>query len=246
MEDAATVGGALYSSQDPNAAAPILARAISGDAVPDELLRRHGLDQRLIGALRIALPHDPERVRLACELGAAWVLGRRSIAPEKDWELVASMPSGAIPRGLNHATGETFISLIAESTKDVRFIAPFVDTYGLEVLKDSLAGAMDRGVQIEIFEPRDWPAATPALAELRRFARARSCEEFLHIIQVKEEGPWPHLKVMTVDERAAYIGSANITGAGLGGRNLELGVVIRGGHVTVINAILDTLCDASE
>jgi phosphatidylserine/phosphatidylglycerophosphate/cardiolipin synthase-like enzyme len=44
---------------------------------------------------------------------------------------------------------------------------------------------------------------------------------------------------MVVDAKAAYIGSANITAAGLAGRNLELGVLVRGDQVAVIDKILD-------
>jgi len=41
----------------------------------------------------------------------------------------------------------------------------------------------------------------------------------------RDDAPWAHLKVMTVDSAAAYIGSANVTGATLAGPNLELLVV---------------------
>jgi hypothetical protein len=43
-----------------------------------------------------------------------------------------------------------------------------------------------------------------------------------------------HVNVM-VDVAAAYIGNANITEAGLACRNLELGVLVRGNQVAVIN-----------
>jgi hypothetical protein len=44
---------------------------------------------------------------------------------------------------------------------------------------------------------------------------------------------------MTSDSIAAYIGSANVTGAGIAGRNLELGVLVRGARVAVVEQILD-------
>jgi phosphatidylserine/phosphatidylglycerophosphate/cardiolipin synthase-like enzyme len=44
---------------------------------------------------------------------------------------------------------------------------------------------------------------------------------------------------MVVDGAVAYVGSANITAAGLAGRNLELGVVVYGPQVSVIDRILD-------
>ena len=61
------------------------------------------------------------------------------------------------------------------------------------------------------------------------------------ILNVTDPLPWPHLKVVTVDGRAAYIGSANITGPGLVGRNLELGVLVRGQQVEAIERTLDLI-----
>ena len=44
---------------------------------------------------------------------------------------------------------------------------------------------------------------------------------------------------MTSDSVAAYIGSANVTGAGIAGHNLKLGVLVRGPTVAVVEQILD-------
>ena len=55
----------------------------------------------------------------------------------------------------------------------------------------------------------------------------------------RDDAPWAHLKVLTSDSMSAYIGSANVTGAGIGGHNLELGVLVRGGPVLVVEQILD-------
>jgi phosphatidylserine/phosphatidylglycerophosphate/cardiolipin synthase-like enzyme len=44
---------------------------------------------------------------------------------------------------------------------------------------------------------------------------------------------------MVVDGETAYVGSANLTESGLAGRNLELGVLVRGSQVVVIEHILD-------
>ncbi len=41
--------------------------------------------------------------------------------------------------------------------------------------------------------------------------------------------PFAHLKVMVADGDTAYVGSANLTEAGFAGRNLGLGVLVRGG-----------------
>jgi phosphatidylserine/phosphatidylglycerophosphate/cardiolipin synthase-like enzyme len=53
------------------------------------------------------------------------------------------------------------------------------------------------------------------------------------------DAPWAHLKVLSSDSVAAYIGSANVTGAGIAGPNLELGILVRGPAVAVVERVLD-------
>jgi phosphatidylserine/phosphatidylglycerophosphate/cardiolipin synthase-like enzyme len=60
------------------------------------------------------------------------------------------------------------------------------------------------------------------------------------------DAPFSHLKVVVADDAAAYISSANLTDAALAGRNLELGVLVRGGQVAVINALLDLYRETSS
>jgi len=52
--------------------------------------------------------------------------------------------------------------------------------------------------------------------------------------------------VVICDEQVAYIRSANFTGAGLGGRTLERGVVIRGEGVSSIGNLLDLFSERDE
>jgi phosphatidylserine/phosphatidylglycerophosphate/cardiolipin synthase-like enzyme len=56
--------------------------------------------------------------------------------------------------------------------------------------------------------------------------------------------PFAHLKVLVTDGSSGYIGSANITGAALAGRNLELGVLVRGRQVGIIDRVLDLYREA--
>jgi phosphatidylserine/phosphatidylglycerophosphate/cardiolipin synthase-like enzyme len=93
---------------------------------------------------------------------------------------------------------------------------------------------------VEVLEPtivliENVPAVTRDVGKVveQTVARLRACGYAV------ADAPFAHLKVMVVDVSAAYIGSANITAAGLGGRNLELGVLVRGTQVTVIGSILD-------
>ena len=59
------------------------------------------------------------------------------------------------------------------------------------------------------------------------------------VAALRDDAPWVHLKALTSDSRAAYIGSANVTAAGLAGPNLELGILVRGPAVGVVERVLD-------
>ena len=53
------------------------------------------------------------------------------------------------------------------------------------------------------------------------------------------DAPWAHLKVLSCNSIAAYIGSANVTGAAIAGSNLALGILVRGSAVAVVERALD-------
>jgi len=61
------------------------------------------------------------------------------------------------------------------------------------------------------------------------------------VAALRDDAPWAHLKAQTADSCAAYIGSANVTAAGLAGSNLEVGILVRGPAVAVIERVLELL-----
>jgi phosphatidylserine/phosphatidylglycerophosphate/cardiolipin synthase-like enzyme len=131
------------------------------------------------------------------------------------------------------------ISLASTARHRIRFAAPYVDESGIGFLADSIAAATRRGVTVELFDPRSWEPARAATARLGdSIARNGDARQF-RLVYTMPDAPFAHLKVMVVDASAAYVGSANITAAGLAGRNLELGVLVRGDQVAVIDRILD-------
>ena len=89
----------------------------------------------------------------------------------------------------------------------------------------------DRGVEIRLLH-----AGTPSAAALRELKRA--LPQNLTIRRC----PRLHAKAVIVDGRRMYLGSANLTGAGLGAkadgkRNFELGIWTR--DTTLIEGVLD-------
>ena len=117
--------------------------------------------------------------------------------------------------------------------------APFMDEQGVSYLEDSIVAATLRQVAIELIRPAQGKRAHASIASLHRSVRKRGDPARFTLLDTIEGGPFPHLKVMTVDGVAAYVGSANLTAAAFEGRNLELGVLIHGNQVEVIDEFLD-------
>src|SRR5581483_6828612 len=202
-------------------------------------VRRLGLDPELVDVLRRRLPADPAARELACLAGAAWVAGRRSMVNVEPWALVATLPPGiALPDGVRRATAETLIGLISGARESLFITAPFIDEAGMTVLVESLVAATSRDVRVLLIAPGRSRFAAAALDLLRAAVATRGDLGRLEVRSLDPEGPWAHLKVVVADHTAAYIGSANLTGPGLAGRNLELGVLVKGPDARVVDDIL--------
>lgn len=240
MHDAELVGGVLYAASDPWSAARSLAGLLSAPGADRRRAVGLGLDPTLVDVLHAHFGGDTVRIKNACDLGAAWVLGRRSVASAEPWDLVASLPGNTpLPPGLTHTTGETLVQLVTQSTTSLRLAAPFIDLPGISYLADGLAAATARGVRLEILLPTRSTHAGGALHALRETIARDGRSAQLSVAALRDDAPWAHLKALSSDSRAAYIGSANVTGAGLAGPNLELGILVRGPAVAVVERVLD-------
>jgi phosphatidylserine/phosphatidylglycerophosphate/cardiolipin synthase-like enzyme len=244
VDDAELVGGVLLDTADPRDAARQLAELLLAPVTDRLTASRAGLHPDLIDALRTRLGRDGDRIGTACQEGAAWVLGRRSVVVGEPWELVASLPGGTtLPTGLRRTTGETLVQLAVHAKRRLRLAVPFMDRSGLSFLADALAAATFRGVAVEILVPTRSSHAGDALEDLEATIRTSGVVSLLTRSRLRFDAPWAHLKVMTSDSTAAYIGSANVTGAGIAGRNLELGVFVRGPAVATVEEVLDLYRD---
>ena len=240
MHDAELVGGVLYAAPDPWAAGRDLVDLLVSPRTNRRAAVDRGLDPDLVDVLRDHFHGDRARIETACHLGAAWVLGRRSVTVAEPWDLVATLPGGTpLPPGLTRTTGETLITLVTQSTTALRLVAPFIDLPGISYLADALAAAAARGVRLEIMLPTRSTHAEGALHELRSTVVNEGNGANFSIAAIRDDAPWAHLKVLTSDSTAAYIGSANVTGAGLAGHNLELGILVRGPAVAIVEQVLD-------
>ena len=229
-----------YNPGVSRASARELAGLVASSRVDRAAAIRANLHPDLVEVLRVRFSGDSARIASACREGAAWVLGRRSVTIAEPWDLVASLPAGtALPTGLRHTTGETLVQLVVQATSTLRLVAPFIDQPGLSFISDALAAATARRVRLEILLPTRSTHADDALEELRATIGHSGDANMFTVSPLRDDAPWAHLKVLTCDSSAAYIGSANVTGAGIAGRNLELGVLVRGHMVAVVEQILD-------
>jgi phosphatidylserine/phosphatidylglycerophosphate/cardiolipin synthase-like enzyme len=155
------------------------------------------------------------------------MLGRRSIVSAEPWDLVASLPSAAVlPAGLRRTTGETLIQLVVQATRTLRLVAPLIDRPGLSFMGEALAAATMRSVRLEILLPTR-STRVDALDDLSASVAPDGRSSNFSVSTLRDDAPWAHLTVLTSDSASAYIGSANVTGAGIGGHNLELGACSR-------------------
>lgn len=206
------------------------------------LLERLGIDVELARDLRPVLPTDEARIRSACELGAAWALGRRSVTPAPTWEPVVT--SGDIAdQGVDRMTAETLIGLVVGARRTVRLFSAFVDRGGLDVLAVSLAAATHRGVQVAI----GYAHAGDRSAAMRPFEdrlRSSGHGSNLRIVGIGNDRPFPHVKLLAADGSRAYLGSANLTWPALTS-NVEFGALVCGVHVETLERCFDALIDPS-
>jgi phosphatidylserine/phosphatidylglycerophosphate/cardiolipin synthase-like enzyme len=247
VDEAELVGGVLFAADNPVQAASVLLELLVADRVDPIRAREAGLEPVLVESVRRRLAREARSLELACAKGAAWLQGRRSAVREESWEVVASLRgSDPLPPGLRRTTGETMIGLVASAERNLRLAAPYMDEAGVGFLVDTILAATLRGVNVELFAPRWGETSLTAVSALAAAVRLSGNSRYFRLVRIAADAPFAHLKVLVADGTAAYIGSANITGAGLAGRNLELGVLVRGRDVEIINRVLDLYREADS
>jgi phosphatidylserine/phosphatidylglycerophosphate/cardiolipin synthase-like enzyme len=158
------------------------------------------------------------------------------------WEPVVTLPLGMdYPPGVRRGTAETIIGILTEARDYLRLVAPFIDEGGMRILGPPIAAATSRGVRVTVLFSKWTSWEQSAVSTLRRDVSSFGDWSNVRLLRARELFPWPHLKVLVVDSITAYVGSANVTGAALGGRNVELGVLLRGAKVHGVIGVLDRI-----
>lgn len=233
-------GALLLAAHDPVDAAHSLVEYVrSRDKDARHALERVGIAPHSVDDFRVLLPSDVAQLTASASFGAYWALGHRA-RPERVDRWFPVMSGTDLDRDtFDRRTGETLIGLIARARDCLRLFSAYVDGPGLRALEPALAGATNRSVAVELVTVRrlEREDAPEVLGSLLSSDGDRSR---LHIHRLEGMSWFPHLKLLTVDGTAAYIGSANMTFAGMT-TNFEVGALVEGPAVVAYEALVDEL-----
>lgn len=238
-------GALLLGAHDPIDAAQSLVEYVrSRDGDARRALERVGIAPHTVDDFRALLPADAGQLEASASYGAYWALGHR-VRPERLDRWFPVMSGTDLDRDtFDRRTGETLIGLIARARDRVRLFSAYVDGSGLRALEPALAGATNREVAVDLvtvrrLEREDAPEVLASLLD------ADGDRSHLHIHRLEGMTWFPHLKLLTVDGAAAYIGSANMTFAGMT-TNFEVGALVEGPAVVAYEALVDELVRRAE
>lgn len=163
-----------------------------------------------------------------------------------DAELVLTLPSPSQSR-LYQPDARTTVGcltqLIVEARRHVVIAAPFMQRgHGLSSgpLAFALGASLERGLDVDVLGTREGLSTLLIDTLCRRSnGRLRLWEPSQHVSDPRDLGS--HAKFCIADGQAAYVGSANFTGPGLGDQ-LEMGVLVRGPIATQIEAFWGLAC----
>ena len=160
------------------------------------------------------------------------------IGPRRSWRPVATLPPELRPLLRPPALPQTagvLLQLLEHTTARIVLAAPFVDDAAIEFLSPTLLDVGRKGADVHIVTS---PGSTAAFSAFIDRWRDRAVGP-LRLVEVATalSTLGSHAKVIVVDGMVAYVGSANLTAAGLG-RHVEIGVEIAGPQVADLERLL--------
>ena len=233
-------GALLLGAHDPIDAARALVDYVRApDGATRRGVARAGIVPQHVDDFRALLPSDRAVLEASASCGAYWALGHR-MRPERPDRWFPVMSGTDLDRDtFDRRTGETLIGLIVRARNHIRLFSAYVDGPGLRALEPALAGATGRGVSVDLITVRrlerdDAPGVLGSLLD------ADGDRSRLRIHRLAGMTWFPHLKLLTVDGTAAYVGSANMTFAGMT-TNFEVGALVEGAAVVAYETLVDEL-----
>lgn len=235
----APVAGALFvSAPDPFTAAGIVESRLAGDRISNEEIALAGVSNEILEEYEALLPKEPGDLKAVLACGAAWAVGLRTATPttSSSWRPVVSGTDLGPPEFPNR-TGESLVQLIMSARRTLRLAPAYIDEAAGRYLSPSIAAATKRGVEVTILVVEQLEKGN-ATAEIAAVIEELGAPARFRIVRGAASDWFAHMKVLTVDGRAAYIGSANSTLSGLS-TNFELGALVEGPAVETVDAFLD-------
>jgi phosphatidylserine/phosphatidylglycerophosphate/cardiolipin synthase-like enzyme len=173
------------------------------------------------GVLVNVLNHGASPAWLCGTLQGAGVAAA-NVTAAQSLEVVWTGPESEVDT--TRLTAPAVVGLISEATRELLVVS--FATYEEPRISEALKGAVERGVDVTIVleRPQDNPSFT-GVAEAFPTLRAR---RLAWPARSRVLGAALHAKILVVDDAAALVSSANLTGRGIED-NLECGVLIRGG-----------------
>jgi len=154
------------------------------------------------------------------------------------WAPVATLPTELRtmlqPPPVRQTAG-VLLELVDRAQRSIHLAAPFVDPQGVRFLTESLVAAGRRGVDIDAVTSAGQGARFRELADAWPAAGRGTLS--VTEVQTVTSPIGSHAKVLVVDDERGYVGSANLTAAGLG-RHVEMGVELGGPHIAELTKLL--------
>lgn len=177
-------------------------------------------------------------------VGAALDLVGESFAhdgPRSTWAPVATLPPALHDRlrapPLRHTAG-VLLELVDRADRELLLATPFVDPQAVDFLSDALLAAGRRGARTRVVTSTGQARHFEDVA--RRWVSEDRAPLRVTEMQTELSALGSHAKVVLVDGERGYVGSANLTAAGLG-RHIEIGVELAGVQVADLVRVLVAL-----
>ncbi len=142
--------------------------------------------------------------------------------------LVWTLPEQLSIQGIKRDSyASAAMELVAASTGSLVMVSPYLEPRGVGLLTEALLDALRRGVDVVLLTHDAQDLSSLASASLHALRREGvGLPGKLIVYTASAEPPvLLHFKIVAADVTKAIVGSANLTGKGLG-NNLEAGVVV--------------------
>lgn len=134
--------------------------------------------------------------------------------------------------------------VVASSIRTLTIASPYLEAKGVGIVEQAALEALQRGVAVVLLTHEADDLGSMASAALHSLqSEARNVPGKLSVYTTSSQGILLHLKVVVADGRRGLVGSANITGKGLG-NNLEAGALVGPDEAAEICQVVDRVIAA--